>query len=279
MKKLSLFVFILGSKIISAQNYLTNVQVFNFSIGDTIQSIQSTTNGQSGHMITTIITGKAVFGSDSISYSRLYMVSTAYPPWSPNYPGSTSTSTDTFTVKNLNSVVTLTCGVPYSFYSDTVYTNSCGYLEMHRAFVSTNTFEPDQWESVAVAGAGNYYFSGYYSQAPSPYGVSNTLQFVSKGGQRCGNYAHPTSIRENEKDKMIEFYPNPNHASFTLTGLAHKSNLAILDIGGKEVYRSDLPVSSETHLDLSSVLGKGFYFMKLYDLENGFVRNGKLIVN
>jgi hypothetical protein len=278
MKKLILCSLLI-SRIITAQNYLTNAQVFNFNIGDTIQSTQSATNGQAGHIITIIITGKTVFGSDSITYARVNMLSTVYPPWSPNYPGTTSTSTDNLTVKNLNSPVTLYCGISYSSYTDTVYTNSCGYLEQHRTYVSTNTFEPDQWESVATAGAGNNYFNGYYNTSLPAYGVSNTLNFVSKGGQRCGNYGHPTSIRENEEDNKIQFYPNPNRGSFTFTELKKSSSLIILDAKGQEVYRTCLSAGKEVRLDLSSVLKSGLYFLKLYDNESGIVLNGKFIVN
>lgn len=181
MKSL-LLVFLLFT--FQANSQLTNGQVYNFAVGDVLQSRAYSQSYPYQYIYDSIV--NKVVGNDTIIYTINRKDMAAGPPPYPQYQLSVITQV----ITNLNApaghFTSNNCS-GNSMYGDSSYINECGALVNLRYGIPNGCFEPIIWRSILIEGLGGPYEMIYDNS--SPYGWTRDLIYsrTAQWGE-CGTY-------------------------------------------------------------------------------------------
>ncbi|MBA3681486.1 MAG: T9SS type A sorting domain-containing protein [Bacteroidetes bacterium] len=273
MKKHLLFlVFISIITIAQGQSTLTNGQVYDFDIGDTLQIRYNTPwNSQVPYKYETrVVLSKTITtNSDSIIYT---IKSTFYTP-----PSTFSTSVITSTITNLSAIAPLYNNTSpcMGMLLDTMYFNSCGIL-VYKKYPGPSvscTSQPFQQNTYLMKGLGGPYFDYFAVAGPPPENYYKIeLIYYSKNIGTCGSLI--TTTKDVEKNDEFYIYPNPSTGRFTIKNASVIDQLIkLFDLTGKLLLEQT--TKGEITID-ATYLKAGIYNLQIKNL--GAVLNKKLII-
>jgi hypothetical protein len=250
MKKTLIFCFILLPLfVLKGQTTLTNAQVYDYNVGDTIQGLYNTpwaAGGMNPYTYQTQIITAKIFstGNDTIFYT---IKTNLYTPVS--YYGSPavhSTSTGIDTVTHLNSVAAQYnnsgnqgCGGT----TDTTFTDSCGYYHWQRkpvkVWIGCNG-PPNIETTDLIKGVGHFYGYSTVNNAPEGH-MDFSFVYSSKGPNQCGRFVTAVDESMNRLEGGL-IYPNPGDGIFNLPVKHPEANyrLIVLNRVGQEVLKISL---------------------------------------
>jgi hypothetical protein len=245
---------------------LTNGQVFDFDIGDTIQtaSYQPWNNYKFVYKTDVIINKVFSNNNNTVSYSVSSSSFAIYfsPLTSSYYPISDyNIYSSVRIIPNLSSPATLVNNSSSCIpLKDTTYTNSCGklvWMKMPITVIACSTQFFSQNSSL-IAGLGGPYYdyssvSGYPPEGYSSY----ALVYYSKVSGRCGSLM--VSVDEAQKDPAPVVYPNPCNGKFIIQNPGRQAQkIQITDLNGRLLVEQQ--VDQTTDLDVRD-LKPGMYHL------------------
>ncbi len=111
-----------------------------------------------------------------------------------------------------------------------------------------------------------FYVEGMFSSIEKPVLTKNNLSILKSGNNLTSN---------NNTDKQLNIFPNPNNGKFTIEGISEFTFLQLYNLNGKIVYASILENIEKKYICLEN-LPQGIYILKLYNKENTVER--KIII-
>jgi hypothetical protein len=233
---------------------LTNAEVYNFEIGDVLQT-KRTSVGTPGYLYELDTIVDKVVGSGIITYT-IQRHTVFIGPVSSETP-----SVETLVVNNLNSAANhyfyVSCLPPI----DSSYTDLCGQgIDQRKSDWDTSCFEPPMWISTLQEGLGGPYYSivDYSNMLDLNYELiySNTAQWGP-----CGSYFDLAVGMEEEITEEFTVSPNPASKELLINGIGDEieTRFSIINSHGKLIRTAYLINSS---IDISE-LEMGIYYLKL----------------
>jgi hypothetical protein len=242
------------------QTPLTNGQVYNYNVGDIIQSYYVTFS-QSGsepptYYTKTILTKSFSVNNDTIFYT---IKRNTYRPVPINDP---FFNTDTIgeMATNLTEPIKHNNGTTCyqtqdSFYLD--YGNKQVWARYPKNDTDTICFEPTTHTTKFIEGLGGPFY--YFKPKGGTISYKEELIYYQKGSDSWGTRFNSIIDRENFKAK-IEIYPNPTNDKINIRSLETYSNFDIIDLFGKVQISNN---KTNNTLDISG-LKTGIYFINFY---------------
>jgi hypothetical protein len=162
--------------------------------------------------------------------------------------------------------VNIPSGIGYGMYISAI---SPGTLSLYRN--TTNASYPYDYGNVASITQGSngstdfYYF--FYNWDISTISCYSEMQEAIVYVDACLG-------TENQIFEDFKIYPNPNNGSFEIqmTNLSAKTEIEILDLNGKKIYKNTY---SNQNINIENI-SRGVYIVKAN--QNGYVRTKKLII-
>ena len=95
--------------------------------------------------------------------------------------------------------------------------------------------------------------------------------------QEAVAYVDPCVGNENQIFEDFKIYPNPNNGSFEIymTNLSAKTEIEILDLNGKIIYKKNTYSNKNQNINIENIC-RGVYILKAN--QNGYVKTEKLII-
>lgn len=280
MKKLvSIILSVLFSSTIFAQDLLTIGEVFDFNIGDKLQTEGHGLGQPPNADRITIIDKYYTTDSNTVSYVRYHdsyyttveFYELVYHFW---------TETDTVSYSNLDSCIT-----DFSYWTsyDTIMvsydTINSSYEDYCDSTINGYSFQMYTFEPVYLTrlfGKGLGEVRDYYYVPAEFQMFDNVLFYYEKNGISCGIPDNTVSIQENEQENDFMISPNPAVNYFDITNKSgNQFDLEIYTITG-ELIISRTFEKCTTFFDCSS-LSPGMYFVCFSQESKRWSR--KLIIN
>ena len=260
-----------------AQTPLTNGEVYNYEVGDVIQTRKHEYSGSLSQVITITtktILAKTPLPNDAVSYEVHKDIETGYMCFGcPGIQYSEETVTETYT--NLSQPVAFpndasTVGPQRCFnlgMADSI-TNCNRRLVTHyaEAFDSTyiNCLEPSFWSMTYLQGVGMFYknvdgTNGNFTET--------SLIAYTQNGVTCGNML-PVGTQNKTTALDLSVFPNPITNQLSIAGDAPIETYKIFDLNGACVQMGTI---SGKNIDVSA-LPKGNFIGVFYAPNGEFVR-------
>jgi hypothetical protein len=191
---------------------LTNAEVYNFEIGDVLQT-KRTSGGTPGYLYELDTIVNKVVGSGILTYT-IQRHTVFIGPVSSETP-----SVETLVVNNLSSAANhylyVSCLPPI----DSSYAGECGQgINQRKSDWDTSCFEPPMWISTLHEGLGGPYYSivDYSNLLDLNYELiySNTVQWGP-----CGSYFDVAVGMEEEITEEFTVSPNPSSKELLINGI------------------------------------------------------------
>jgi hypothetical protein len=264
MKIFNLLAILISFNLIG-QNYIIKGEVFDFEVGDVIQthefySIRNT-------YITDTYLNKS-FSSNNDTVTYLIERKTYTPQFTEN--GETYFGMDTvvefFTGLSdtiyMNNLTTLTHADSVYHLKDTIYTflfsNSCP-IEIFERYSNSllSCFECTHSSTKLIKGLGYFAYESGYLNSNWPISIGTRLHYFKKNGVECGTYT--TGINEIDSFTNFEIYPNPSSEIIEIKSDFYFDAYDITSIEG-------LTIRKNAFLDKNikiNELNSGIYFINL----------------
>jgi hypothetical protein len=260
MKTALLSISLLICVSVNGQQYLTNAEVYNFEVGDVMQSRHEVRHPWWG-------------GSEPPTFETRTILRKAY---------SAANDTLRYTVKRhfytlpgcetcqakvssdtIIQIITDLQGIPdhgnqTTCYptADTVYVDICGRTVWERYPINIPCFESIGHTTWFIEGLGGPYFN-FYDHA-IPLITSNGLSYYKKSSDSCGQYVSGVNSLP-QRITAISIFPNPAHDFVNVKGAGNIQSYYILDITGKQVL-AGAPVDNKINV---AILKQGMYFVRI----------------
>ena len=260
---------------------LTNGQVFDFEIGDTLQTCSTQPWNNYKYIYKTDVIVNKVFSNNnntvsyavnSSSFAIYYSIMTNSYSAASEY----NTYTSVRTISNLGAAAALNNNSSMCIpLKDTTYTNSCGKLVWEKkpiTFLTCSTRFYAQ-NSLLIAGLGGPYYgySNIDTYPPEGY-MSYNLVYYSKASGRCGSLL--TGIHETEAASALAVYPNPGNGQFTIQHAGGQTRkIQVTDLHGRLLVEQQ--IDQTTDIDLRH-LQPGMYHLLIGS--PGYSLNKKLVI-
>lgn len=265
-----------------SQTTLTNAQVYNYSIGDTIQySIPNAMCGTSPPYSRQFIVLQKNTSTNHIDY----VVNSATVDGCGGCAGSNwnSTNTVTMSINNADSLAKhqliyghSLCITSQSVYIDTNFVTTYGKLVNQRKFQNTANIggcSVNYGISSLIEGVGEFY-TLIVNQNGDPCHYARDIAYIHKVGEApIGNRINfPVGIAELSSLDEISLFPNP-----IVDGKIYLSNynmskvkVSIFTLDGKLIYEEE---SNSSVIEVNKVMVPGMYFVKCQkDTNEAFVK-------
>jgi Secretion system C-terminal sorting domain len=266
MKRLLFFIILFFSLSLAAQNTLTFGEVYDFNLGDVLQTTSESQAGNATEYVTQTIIGKQFSAQqDTIVYkirqNRYVKIDVM------GAPNINETDTISLVVSNLNTSFdcynsTSSCvGTAETLEEDT----TCGTTRwLHYPLpveISATCFEPNVAWTWAIKGLGGPYFT----QISGQNGKIDTkhLSYYKKGIITCGEYVTATKDLDYSFSD-IHIYPNPTQNRLHIKSSQTLKKATLVTVYGQ---RSEVLMLKDDTIDLINV-EKGIYFLILQNSAN-----------
>ncbi len=267
MKAILLYILVALSLNATSQNYLTNRQVYDFDIGDILQTKYTTdymVHPDPPPIYTTKTIINKVINGDSITY--LINNNDYQPPACATCSPTINVYTTTQIVTDLDSAVFHYNLTTCFSRSDTMFYNACN-AKVWQSFpvFDTACFEPTTETKQFVTGAGGPYFN--LTLGNSPMGVVNTqyeLTYYQKGNTTCGTFNTVGINQVKNASPVINVYPNPSSGQIKIESEENFVSFKAYDIIGKVCQNG---VVTNNIIDISKLI-EGTYFIAVYTSRN-----------
>jgi hypothetical protein len=270
----ALIILIGVSKNVFSQG-LTNGEVFNYSIGDVMQS-DYRSNGTLIELQTlSVLTKTNSVALDTFFYEIQQHV--FHPALNVGQIDWHSLDTVNVVITNLNAVVVLnnTSYACFDSILDTTYMNSCNRIVWEsRAIDASNLVCLDIVRNVEwyIQGLGGPYYTNY-STEPLAMNLTHELTYFRKGVEVCGSYYSSVGLKDQQVN-ILEIFPNPCFETIGFSKMGGDFNLRYITIFDQmgQIVKEQVVENSNDLLDVS-LLTPGLYTVNAYN------ENGELILN